>query len=190
MFGDVFVKPRRHELFHAQADLALLGINSQYLGLHQLSYAKHVGGLADALLRTDVADVNHALHSFGKLHESAEFCQARDWPFHRCTYHNTLRNLDPWIAKCLFQSKGNAPLRGVDAEDDDLDGFPGLHDITGLSDFTLCPRHLRNVNQTFDTGLKFDERAKIHQPGNCAADTVADFILLRNRVPGMRLELL
>ena len=52
------------------------------------------------------------------------------------------------------------------------------------------PRHLGDVDQAFNAGLEFDEEAEVGQAGYGAADALAGFVLVGNRVPGMRLQLL
>ena len=47
-------------------------IDFEHLRLHHLAHLQHVLRMIDALLGADVADVDHALDAFGKLHERAE----------------------------------------------------------------------------------------------------------------------
>ena len=65
LVGTICFMPRR--------SAALLGIDFQHLGLHRLPDLQHVLRMIDALLGADVADVDHAFHAFGELHEGAEF---------------------------------------------------------------------------------------------------------------------
>jgi len=75
-----------------------------------------------------------------------------------------LRDVGPGIAEGLFESEGEAALGGggLYLQDDDFDGLAFFDDVAGLSDFALRPRHFRDVDQAFDAGFEFDERAELH----------------------------
>ena len=79
---------------------------------------------------------------------------------------------------------------GIDSQDHRFNGLSVFHHVAGLSNFAFGPGHFRDVNQTFDAGLKFDEGTEVHQLRDGAAHAVSEFVLLGPGVPGMRLELL
>ena len=78
MFSDVFVQTGRDQLFHSEPQLALNFIDSQHLGLHELADFHYFLRMIDALLRAHIADMNHPLDAFSKLHECAELRDADD----------------------------------------------------------------------------------------------------------------
>ena len=98
MFGDVFIQTGRNQLLHAKAQLPLFQIQFEHLGLYHLPKFQHVLRMLDALLRTDLADVHHALNAFGKLHEGAELGDAGDRTFDHRARRKFLRCLSPGIA--------------------------------------------------------------------------------------------
>jgi len=54
----------------------------------------------------------------------------------------------------------------------------------------LAPRHLRDVDQAFDTGLEFDERAVIGQADHLAGHADAGGVTLHDVAPRIRYQLL
>jgi len=65
------------------------------------------GALAPAArgLRADIADVDHALHSLGKLYERSKLGQAGDGSLHHRAHRKLLRRVGPWVAQRLFQTE-------------------------------------------------------------------------------------
>src|SRR5260370_25014211 len=74
--SDIFVEARWDQLLHAQPELPLLLVNVKYLRLHHLAGTKHILRSFNPLLRADLADVNHALNPFAKLHKRATLREA------------------------------------------------------------------------------------------------------------------
>ena len=66
---------------------------------------------------------------------------------------------------------------------------PGLQHI-GRLPHLLRPRHLRQVDQSVESRLQFDERAEIGEPRNRALHPLAGVILVSRRRPGIGLQLL
>ena len=91
-------------MLHAQAQLALLSIDGKNLGLDYLANAKDIARMINALFRADLTHVNHAFHSFGKLHKGAEVGDARDWPLDDGPRRESLRGIGPRISERLFES--------------------------------------------------------------------------------------
>src|SRR5215813_1373829 len=77
----------------------------------------------------------------------------------------------------------------VYTENYSLHAVARLNDVASFPDL-LRPRHLRDVNQSFDSGLEFHEGSKVHHTRDDTTHTVADFVLARHGLPRMRLELL
>jgi hypothetical protein len=76
----------------------------------------------------------------------------------------------------LLQAEADSALVLVDVENDDFHLLTGGHDFTGMH-VLLCPAHLGDVHQTFDTRLQFDERAVIGDVGYTAQELGADRVL-------------
>src|SRR5215469_252988 len=139
MLGDVFIDTSRHQLLDAQLHLALLGIDSEHERLDDLADAQNFCRLADPLFGADLADVDHSFHAFGKLHEGAEFHQARYRTFDFRSHRKTLGHIDPRIAERLFESERDAVFFGIQTENHGFNGLTGLYRIAGLSYFGFGP---------------------------------------------------
>ena len=122
------------KLLHAETDAALLAIHFQHLRLHHLAQLQHILRMIDALLRADIADVDHALDTFGKLHERAELLQAGDRAFHHRAHRELLRRHPPTDrpAPASVPAKCGAPA-WIHAEDHDFHRVARLHHIGGLA---------------------------------------------------------
>src|SRR4029077_3980679 len=83
----------------------------------------------------------------------------------------------------------DAALDGVDLEHLDLDFLRGRDDLAGVH-VLLGPRHLRDVDQTFDARLELDERAVVGDVGDAALDAGAERILALDALPRIIEQLL
>src|SRR3546814_2193786 len=79
----------------------------------------------------------------------------------------------PGVRLGLLEAKRNAALVAIDFEDDDVDFLAGRDDLAGV-DVLLDPRHFADVNQAFDAGFEFDERAVIGDVRDGARELRAD----------------
>src|SRR5438552_3933187 len=134
--------------------------------------------MIDSFLRADVADMDHPFDTLRYLHESAEFGQADDRAFDNSPGWKFLRCIRPRIAESLLQAQRNAFFTDIDSENYRLYGFAGLHQIARLAHL-LDPRHLRNVNQSFDTRLQLNS-SEIGNSSHRAAHAIADLIFVQN----------
>src|ERR1035438_4615581 len=78
VLGDVFVDLGGDELLDAELDLALFGVDGQDLRFDDLAHAQHFRGMVEAALGGDLADVDQALDTVGKLDEGSEVHQLGD----------------------------------------------------------------------------------------------------------------
>ena len=94
----------------------------------------------------------------------------------------------PGIAKRLLQSKRDASFASADRKDNRVHRVAGFENVAGLANF-LQPRHLRNVDEAFDSWFQFDECSKVHETRDRAGDSLANFKFLRCGIPWLRLKL-
>src|SRR5208283_3051707 len=189
MFGEIFIEAGWNQLFHAQPYETLFRVEREHLSLHHLAGFQNLLRMVDSLLRADLADVNHAFNAFGELHEGAELCQVGYRSLDHSAWRKFLGRSCPGIAERLLQAKRDAAFWCVHSKNYCLHRLAGFHYVA-RSSHPLGPRHFRNVNQTFNTGLDFHERAKVHKPGNGAAHAFARLVFFGNRIPRMWLQLL
>src|SRR5262249_11398673 len=77
----------------------------------------------------------------------------------------------------------------IDVQDDHLDHLAHLHDLGGMRDL-LGPRHLRDVDQSFDAPFQLDECAVVDQAYDPALQAGTRRILFRRPVPWIGHDLL
>src|SRR6266480_2543556 len=88
----------------------------------------------------------------------------------------------------LLQGKPDAPLVGVDADHEQRELVTHAHHLVGPADRPV--RHLGDVQEPVDARLQLDERAEVREPHDLARDARAHRIALRDRRPGVGLDLL
>src|SRR5271157_2294369 len=145
--------------------------------------------MMDAFLGADLADVDHALDAFGKLHEGAELGEADDWPFDHRADRQSLADVGPWIAQRLLQTQRNAAFARTHSQNNRVHGLARLHHVAGFPHL-LRPRHLRKVDQPFHPRLQLDKGSEVDYARHCATNALACLIPFRYRIPWIWLELL
>ncbi len=95
----------------------------------------------------------------------------------------------PRVVLALFQPQADPPLVGIDFQHHYFDFLAGRNNLAGVN-ILFCPAHLRDVDQTFDAGFKFNERAVIGDVADPAGKSAADRVLDFHAVPGIGFELL
>src|SRR4029453_12345838 len=76
----------------------------------------------------------------------------------------------------------------IDVQNDGLNFLTLLQNLRGMLD--PARRYIRNVNQTIDTLLDFDERSKVRQVPNAAGDNGIDRVAFSESGPGIGFGLL
>src|SRR5262249_9348296 len=188
VLGEVFIQSGGNQLLHAQAHLPLVLIDRQHLGLNGLAKPEDVLRMMDVLARADLAHVHHPFYSLRELHKRAELGNAGHGPLDHGAGRELFRRLDPGIAQGLFETERDSAFIGIHAQDHRLYGLARLDHVAGLPGF-LRPRHFREVDQSFNAGLKFHKRAELGHARHNATHALAGFVLLSRRVPGMWLQL-
>src|SRR2546421_722753 len=80
----------------------------------------------------------------------------------------------PWVVLNLFHAEADPPSFWIDAQHFDLNQVPWVHQLTGML-YTFGPTHLRNVYQSFDAILEFDEGSVVCDAGNPPRHSSADW---------------
>src|SRR3989440_2755682 len=88
----------------------------------------------------------------------------------------------------LLQREPDAPLVGVDADDEQRELVADADDVVGPVDRPV--RHLRDVQEAVHAGLELDERAEVGEPDDLAGDARAHRVALGDRRPRVGLDLL
>src|SRR5262249_27792805 len=129
--GDVFLNACGHKLLDSQLQPALFGIHFKHLRLDRLPNLEYILRMIDAFFRADVADMNHALETFGKLNEGAEIRQTRNRSFDLGADGKLAGGVRPRIAESLFEAERDAPLGRVNRQNYRFYGISRLDNFAG-----------------------------------------------------------
>ena len=130
----------------------------------------------------DVGDVDHAVETFLEFDEGAVAGEVADLALDLCSGRILLLGMIPRVALELAHAKGDFLFFAIDAEHHGLDLLVLLEDVGGLGN-ALGPGEFGDVDEAFDTGLEFHERAVGHEVDHAAFDPRADGILGFDVVP-------
>ena len=129
------IKAGGDELFHAELDLSLLGVEGEHLRFDDFADAHDILRMVHVLVGNHLADVDEAFDAFGQFNEGAELHQACDLAFNGGTDGETLRDVLPGIAEGLLEAERDAAGFGVHRKNQRLDGLAGLEEIAGFVNF-------------------------------------------------------
>src|SRR5438046_8775351 len=88
----------------------------------------------------------------------------------------------------LLQREPDAPLVGIDADDEQRELVADADDLVGPVDRPV--RHLRDVQEAVHAGLELDERPEVREPHHLAGDARAHREALGDRRPRVGRHLL
>src|SRR5882762_8009042 len=123
------------------------------------------------------------------LDERAELGEVAHLPLDARADRVLLGQLVPRVGLDLLEAERDAPRRGIDAEHHRVDGVADVENLRRVLD-ALAPRHLRDVDETFDTCLELDERAVVGEAHHLAAHARADRVAVLDGRPRILHELL
>src|ERR1035441_10572795 len=172
------------ELFHAYGD-ALVGlVHFQHDGFHFVALLDHFGGVVDLARPRHVGDVDHAVHAFFQLDESAVAGEVANLALDVSAGGVFLLGLLPRVGFKLAQAERDLLFLAVDAQNDRLDFLVRFEHVRGFG-HALGPGKFGDVDQSFDAGFEFHERAVRHQVDHPAFDFGAHGVLRFDAVPGV-----
>ena len=129
--------------------------------------------MVDSFFSADIANVNHSLDSFGNLNKSPELGETNYRPLDYSPQRKFSRSIRPRIAQSLLQPQRDSLFAEIDSEDHGFYRLARFYQIAGLA-HSLDPRHLRNVDQSFNSWLQFHECPVISDASYCAAHPITD----------------
>src|SRR5437763_9624481 len=133
--------------------------------------------------------MNQTINAVFDLNERAKVSQVAHSSVHaRANLISIVKRL-PGVLLHLLHAETDPSSLGVDAEHLDIDNITGIDDLARML-HPLGPTHLRDVNQTLDTGLKFDERAVISNAGHPSVESHVGRKALFDALPRIRQQLL
>src|SRR5579863_2779421 len=179
----------RRDVRYRQNDPAVDRIDLQDPEVEVHPLVDDVGGARHRLAVIQLADRDEALDVVADVDYDALVHE----PHHRAAQFSAhrigLTDPEPRVLDRLLEAKANALVVGVDVEDHHVDGVTLLDDFRRML-HALGPRHVRDVDQSIDPRLDFDERAEAGQVAHLAGDPRAHGVALRQHHPGILLGLL
>ena len=161
------------ELLQAERD-ALVGlVDFEHDRFDFVALLQDFGRMIDLARPGDVRDVDHAIQTFFQLDESAVAGEVANLAFDLGAGRIFLQGSVPRIGFELANAEGDLLLFAVDAEHDRFDFLVGLEDIGRFGD-ALGPGKFGDVDEAFDAGFQFHERAVRHEVDDLAFDLGAD----------------
>ena len=113
--------------------------------------------------------MDHAVDFVFEADEQAKFGGVLDFAFDGGTDRMGAEEVVPGVVLGLLQAERHAALGGVDFEHDDFNFLRSGDDLARM-DVLLGPRHFRNVHQTFNARLEFDEGAVVSDVGDATGE--------------------
>src|SRR6185369_9767945 len=174
---------------HAEADALLLDVDIEDLRLDGLTLAVKRQRFLARHAPGDVRHVNHAVDVALEADEQAELGRVLDLALDDRADRVRLGEGLPRVRLRLLEAERNPALLLVHLEHLHVHFLRSADDLAWVN-VLLGPAHLRDVDETLDTRLQFDEGAIFGDVGDAAAERAADRILGRRAFPRIALELL
>src|SRR5690349_4813771 len=133
--------------------------------------------------------MDHAVHIAIETKEEAEFGLVFDLAFDGRARRMFLDEHFPRIAHGLLETKRNAAFDRIDFENLDFDLLRGRDDLAGM-DVLFGPRHLGDVDQTFDAGFEFHKGAVVGDVGDAPLEAGTHRVFALDSLPRIVEQLL
>src|SRR5581483_770840 len=177
------------ELLDAERNALLLDVDVENLRLHHVALLELLDHLLARTLPVQVGEVDHAVDIAIETEEQTELGLVLDLAFDDRTRRMLLDENLPRIAHGLLEAERDAALDRIDFEHLHFHLLRGGDDLAGVH-VLLGPRHLGDVNETFDARLELDEGAVVGDVGDAAFEAGADRILRFDALPRIVEQLL
>ena len=170
------------QLLQSQGDPATLLIDREHAALDLLVLLDDFVGMADLSGPRHVADMQQPVDPFLDLDKRAVIGQVPYGPLDHTVDRVAFGGIVPRVGLGLFDPQGDLLLLLVDSQDDHFDFVVDLHQFARVAD-PPGPRHLADVDQSFDPFLELHERTVAHHIDDAAGDPRSDGILLLDLLP-------
>src|SRR5258708_4033422 len=164
------------ELLDAERDALLFDIDIEHHGLDHVALLEVVDHLLAWKLPIEIGQMDHAIDVALESEEQTEFGLVLDLALDRRSHREFFDEDFPGGTHGLLEAERNPPLDRTDFEHLHFDFLRGRNDLAGVH-VLLGPRHFRDVDQAFDAGLQFDERAVVGDVGDAAGEARVERIL-------------
>ncbi len=177
-------------LLESQGHPAGVLVHAQNDHLYGVALLQHLRGMAYPARPRHVGDVHETIYPLLELYEGPEVRQVADLAGDARSHGIALLQGQPRIGLDLLQAQRYLLVLFVHLENHGLYGVADRQHLGRMPDM-LGPRHLGDVNQSFDALLELYEGAVVGYADDPAFDPVADRVLLIDvlpRVPGELLQ--
>src|SRR5215218_2660552 len=195
--NDIARPMRRHEAFprtggkilHRKRKSLPAWVDVCYYRVHFLVLLQQLFRMLELLRPSDVRDVNQSIDAFFKLDERSKVGKISDLAVDLCSDRVPDRDGVPGIVLQLLHAEADAFFLRVDTEHLDFD-LVAFVKLAFRIRTAFRPRDLRNVNQSFNTGLELNEDPIFGDRRNFSSDLRIDRVNFNDGGPGIGLELL
>src|SRR6056297_813217 len=177
------------ERLDRERDTLFLDIHLGDDRLNHIAFLVALDRFLAALVPAQIAEVNHAVDFAFETDEQTEFGDVLDLAFDFGAGGVGLGKDFPRVAHGLLEAKADTTLGAVDFQNHDFDLLRGGDDLAGMH-VLLGPGHLRDVNETFDTGLQLNEGTVVGDVRHAAGMHRIERILGGDQIPRIFLQLL
>ena len=157
--------------------------------MNHIAFAIVLDRILTALIPRDVRQVDHAVDVTFQTYKETEFSDVLNFTFNLCALWMGLSKDFPRVALCLLEAKGHAALYAIDFQNHDVDFLRGRNDLARVY-VLLCPRHFRDVNQTFNTGFQLNKCTIVGDVGDAALVGRTERVFRANQIPRIFHQLL
>src|SRR5262249_4722708 len=177
------------ELLDTEGEALVLHVDAEHLRFDDVAFLIKLRRMLDLFGPMKVRDVHQTVDALFDPDEDAEVGDAPHRSLNDGADGIFLLRLLPGIRHHLLEAERDAAVVRIDIQHDHLDHLTHLHHLGGMRDL-FGPRHLGDVDQSFDTPLELNERGVVDQAHDLALQACPDGKLIRDRVPRVGHDLL
>src|SRR6185436_13424544 len=109
------------DLFHAESDTLLLDVDIEDDGLDRITLLEHLRRVTNFARPVQIGNVHQAVDAFLEADEDAEVGDVLHAAADMAADRMIEAQRFPGVGRCLLESERDAPIAGIDVENDDLD---------------------------------------------------------------------
>ena len=173
------------QLLIAQRQAFLILIDFEDHGVDLLTLLEDFRRVFDVLGPRHIGNMDQTVHPFIETDKGAEVRQAFDFSLDLGSHRIFRFNKIPRIRGDLLHAERDFPGGFVHIQHLGFHDVSDRNDLRGVSDF-VGPRHLRDMHESLDAGLQFDESAVIGEAHHTSLDPCSDGALGRHAHPRVR----
>src|SRR5581483_1678264 len=148
----------RFEIFDRKRHPPVFGIDASDDRFDLLAFLQNLSGMLDPPRPRNVGNVDESIDAVLDFDKGAEVSQVSDASLNSRTNLITVTQSLPRVFLDLFHAEADAARFRIDAEHLNFYRVARINKLARMLD-AFGPAHFGDMDQTFDTGFKLDERA-------------------------------